>query len=137
VDRREDFMEVPSKGYRRLYPGNMARLRHGYVVKCTGCDKDESGVVSAVHCDYLPDTKSGTPGADSVKVKGNLHWVSAAHACRAEVRLYDRLFAVPGTRRPTRRRPGRPRARLPRRPQSAQHAGDRGLARTGAEERQA
>jgi len=97
----EDFMEVPSKGYRRLFPGNMARLRYGYVVKCTSCDKDENGKVVAVHCEYLPETKSGTPGADSVKVKGNLHWVSAAHACAAEVRLYDRLFKVPapGARR--------------------------------------
>ncbi len=92
---REDFMEVPSKGYRRLFPGNMARLRHGYVVKCTGCDKDADGKVIAVHAEYLPDTKSGTPGADSVKVKGNLHWVSVAHAYPAEIRLYDRLFANP------------------------------------------
>jgi glutaminyl-tRNA synthetase len=97
----EDFMEVPSKGFRRLFPGNMARLRYGYVVECTGCDKDASGKVVAVHCNYLPDTKSGTPGADSVKVKGNLHWVSAAHAYPAEIRLYDRLFKVPapGARR--------------------------------------
>ena len=95
---REDFMETPSKGYFRLYPGNSVRLRYGYVVACTGCDKDESGTITAVHCDYLPDTKSGTPGADSVKVKGNIHWVSAAHAYEAEVRLYDRLFttAQPG-----------------------------------------
>jgi glutaminyl-tRNA synthetase len=92
---REDFMEVPSKGYRRLFPGNMARLRHGYVVKCTGCDKDENGRIIAVHCDYLPDTKSGTPGSDSVKVKGNLHWVSVDAGYAAEVRLYDRLFAYP------------------------------------------
>ena len=92
---REDFMELPSKGYRRLFPGNMARLRHGYVVKCTGCDKDESGRIIAVHCEYLPDTKSGTPGSDSVKVKGNLHWVSVAAGYAAEVRLYDRLFAYP------------------------------------------
>ena len=98
---REDFMEEPSKGYRRLFPGNMARLRYGYVVKCTGCDKDASGKVVAVHCEYLPETKSGTPGADSVKVKGNLHWVSVAHGYEAEVRLYDRLFtcAAPGSRR--------------------------------------
>ncbi len=98
---REDFMEVPSKGYRRLFPGNMARLRHGYVVSCTGCDKDENGKVVAVHCDYLPETKSGTPGSDSVKVKGNLHWVSAAQGYAAEVRLYERLFAypAPGNRR--------------------------------------
>jgi len=95
---REDFMETPSKGYFRLFPGNSVRLRYGYVVKCTGCDKDADGTIIAVHCDYLPDTKSGTPGADSVKVKGNIHWVSAAHAYEAEVRLYDRLFttAQPG-----------------------------------------
>jgi glutaminyl-tRNA synthetase len=95
---REDFMETPSKGYFRLYPGNSVRLRYGYVVKCTGCDKDADGTITAVHCEYLPDTKSGTPGADSVKVKGNIHWVSAAHAYEAEVRLYDRLFrtAQPG-----------------------------------------
>jgi glutaminyl-tRNA synthetase len=95
---REDFMETPSKGYFRLFPGNSVRLRYGYVVTCTGCDKDADGTITAVHCDYLPDTKSGTPGSDSVKVKGNIHWVSATHAIDAEVRLYDRLFttAQPG-----------------------------------------
>ncbi|MBL8487322.1 MAG: glutamine--tRNA ligase/YqeY domain fusion protein [Rhodocyclaceae bacterium] len=91
---REDFAEDPPKGYHRLYPGNMARLRYGYVVRCTGCDKDADGRVTAVHCEYLPETKSGTPGADGVKVKGNLHWVSAKHAYGAEVRLYDRLFSA-------------------------------------------
>jgi glutaminyl-tRNA synthetase len=91
---REDFMEVPSKGYFRLFPGNTVRLRYGFVVKCTGCDKDASGKVTAVHCEYMPDSKSGTPGSDNYKVKGNIHWVSARHACAAEVRLYDRLFAV-------------------------------------------
>lgn len=98
---REDFMEEPVKGYHRLYPGNMARLRYGFVVKCTGCEKDAAGNVTAVLCEYLPDSKSGTPGADNYKVKGNLHWVSAAHAYAAEVRLYDRLFKVanPGGRR--------------------------------------
>ncbi len=98
---REDFMETPVKGYHRLYPGNMARLRYGYVVKCTGCEKDADGNVTAVLCEYLPDSKSGTPGADNYKVKGNLHWVSVAHAYAAEVRLYDRLFAhaYPGARR--------------------------------------
>ncbi|WP_334156867.1 glutamine--tRNA ligase/YqeY domain fusion protein [Oryzomicrobium sp.] len=98
---REDFMEEPVKGYHRLYPGNMARLRYGFVVKCTGCEKDAAGNVTAVLCEYLPDSKSGTPGADNYKVKGNLHWVSAAHAYTAEVRLYDRLFKVPhpGARR--------------------------------------
>lgn len=106
---REDFMETPPKGYFRLYPprldasgimqpGNSVRLRYGYVITCTGCDKDANGTITAVHCDYLPDTKSGTPGSDSVKVKGNIHWVSAVHAYEAEVRLYDRLFktAQPG-----------------------------------------
>ena len=91
----EDFMEEPVKGYHRLYPGNMARLRYGYVVKCLGCEKDAAGRVTAVLCEYLPETKSGTPGADSVKVKGNLHWVCAASAYTAEIRLYDRLFKVP------------------------------------------
>jgi len=67
-------------------------------VKCTGFEKDATGKVTVVHCEYLPDTKSGTPGADSIKVKGNIHWVSVAHAYECEVRLYDRLFkeAHPG-----------------------------------------
>lgn len=96
---REDFMEEPSKGYFRLFPGNMVRLRYGYVVKCISCEKDAAGNVTTVHCEYLPDTKSGTPGADSVKVKGNIHWVSAAHAYETEIRMYDRLFkdAHPGS----------------------------------------
>ncbi|MBO4119698.1 glutamine--tRNA ligase/YqeY domain fusion protein [Cupriavidus gilardii] len=92
---REDFNENPPKGYFRLFPGNKVRLRYGYVIECTGVDKDADGNVIAVHANYLPDTKSGTPGADSVKVKGNIHWVSAAHALQAEVRLYDRLFNDP------------------------------------------
>jgi glutaminyl-tRNA synthetase len=92
---REDFTENPPKGYFRLFPGNSVRLRYGYVVKCTGCEKDASGRVTAVHCEYFPDSKSGTPGADAYKVKGNLHWVSAAHAYECEVRLYDRLFREP------------------------------------------
>jgi glutaminyl-tRNA synthetase len=98
---REDFMEEPSKGFRRLFPGNMARLRYGYVVKCTGCEKDAAGNVTAVLAEYMPDSKSGTPGADNYKVKGNLHWVSVAHGYQAEVRLYDRLFNYPhpGARR--------------------------------------
>ena len=97
---RDDYMDVPAKGYHRLYPGNMARLRHGYVVKCSGAEHDAQGRVTAVHCEYLPDSKSGTPGADGYKVKGNLHWVSLRHAVAAEVRLYDRLFARanPGTK---------------------------------------
>jgi glutaminyl-tRNA synthetase len=72
----------------------MVRLRYGFVVKCTGADRDAAGNITAVHCEYMPDSKSGTPGSDTYKVKGNIHWVSAKHACAAEVRLYDRLFAV-------------------------------------------
>jgi len=89
----EDFMEAPSKGYFRLYPGNKVRLRYGYVIECTGCEKDAAGNVIAVHCNYYPDSKSGTEGSANYKVKGNIHWVSADHALQAEVRLYDRLFS--------------------------------------------
>ncbi len=88
---REDFMETPARGYFRLYPGNKVRLRYGYVVECLGYDK----ATDTVRCTYDPDTKSGTPGAEKVKVKGNIHWVCAKHACTAEVRLYDRLFKSP------------------------------------------
>ena len=96
---REDFMEAPSKGYFRLTLDGMVRLRYGYVVRCTGFEIDMAGNVTIVHCNYLPDTKSGTPGSDSVKVKGNIHWISAQHAYAAEIRLYDRLFkeAHPGS----------------------------------------
>lgn len=92
---RGDFMEEPIKKYFRLFPGNKVRLRYGYVVECTGFEKDADGNVTVVHCDYIPDTKSGTPGSGSVKVKGNIHWVSVQHAYQAEVRLYDRLFKAP------------------------------------------
>ena len=99
---RDDYNETPAKGYFRLTPGAEVRLRYGYIVKCIGADKDADGNVTAVHCTYDPATRSGTPGADSRKVKGNIHWLSAAHAMPAEVRLYDRLFAVPfpGSRNP-------------------------------------
>jgi glutaminyl-tRNA synthetase len=92
---QEDFMETPSKGYFRLFPGNEVRLRYGFVVKCLGADKDAAGNITAVHCEYYPDSKSGTPGSDARKVKGNIHWVCARTAYHAEVRLYDRLFKVP------------------------------------------
>ncbi len=94
---REDFMEVPAKGYFRLYPGNKVRLRYGYVVECLGYDKASD----TVRCRYFEDSKSGTAGADTYKVKGNIHWLSAKHAHAAPVRLYDRLFGVPhpGTER--------------------------------------
>ncbi|GGY07434.1 glutamine--tRNA ligase [Pseudoduganella dura] len=97
----EDFMEVPSKGYFRFYPpigdqpGARVRLKYGFVAECTGYDKDEHGKVVAVHVNYFPDSKSGTEGANSYKVKGNIHWVSVATALEAEVRLYDRLFTDP------------------------------------------
>ncbi len=90
---REDFMEDPPKGYFRLTPGKEVRLKHAYYVTCTGCDKDENGNVTCVHCTYDPNSKGGWTD-DGRKVKGTLHWVSAAHAVDAEVRLYDRLFAV-------------------------------------------
>jgi len=89
---QEDFMEIPSKGYFRLFPGNRVRLRYGFVIECTGCDKDADGNIVAVHCNYFADSKSGTAGANNYKVKGNIHWVSASHAVKAEIRLYDRLF---------------------------------------------
>ncbi|MFD2366229.1 glutamine--tRNA ligase/YqeY domain fusion protein [Pseudoduganella sp. GCM10020061] len=98
---QEDFMETPVKGYFRLTPpvgdapGSRVRLRYGYVVECTGFDKDEQGNVTAVHCKYFEDSKSGTEGANNYKVKGNIHWVSAEHALATEVRLYDRLFTDP------------------------------------------
>ena len=91
----EDFMETPSKGYFRLFPGNKVRLRYGYVVECTGCDKNADGDVVAVHCNYFSDSKSGTEGSSNYKVKGNIHWVSTADALQAEVRLFDRLFTDP------------------------------------------
>ncbi|OYV30076.1 MAG: glutamine--tRNA ligase [Thiomonas sp. 20-64-9] len=89
---REDFMEVPPKGYHRLTPGGMARLKYGYVILCTGCEKDADGRVIKVLAELLPDTKSGTPGADAVKVKGVITWVSASLGVAAQVRLFDRLF---------------------------------------------
>ena len=98
---REDFMEEPIKGFRRLFPGNSVRLRYGYVVECTGCEKDADGNITAVLAEYLPDSKSGTAGADNYKVKGTLHWVSVADGYKAQIRLYDRLFShpYPGARR--------------------------------------
>mgnify|MGYP000028148699 CR=1 FL=1 len=90
---RSDYEEVPPKGYNRLFPGNKVRLKYGYVIECTGCDRDASGQVTAVHAQLIPDTKSGTPGSDSVKAKGVITWVGASDGVRAEVRLYDRLFA--------------------------------------------
>jgi len=92
---RDDFREDPPKKYFRLFPGNLVRLKYAYIVRCTGCVKNEQGQITEVHAEYLPDTRSGTPGADTVKVKGTVTWVSAAHAVPAQVRLYDRLFSEP------------------------------------------
>ena len=89
---REDFEEVPPKGYKRLFPGNKVRLKGGYVIECTGCEKDADGKVTQVNATVVPDTKSGTPGADSVKVKAAITWVGVADGVQAEVRMYDRLF---------------------------------------------
>jgi glutaminyl-tRNA synthetase len=95
---REDFEEVPPPKYFRLYPGNSVRLRYGYVVTCTSCDKDTAGSVIAVHCSYDPATKGGNAGGsaalDNKKVKSTIHWVSAFHAIPIEARLYDYLFSV-------------------------------------------
>ena len=92
---REDFAETPPKGFFRLFPGNRVRLRYGYVIECTGFDRDASGQICAVRARHFDDSKSGTPGADLYKVKGNIHWVSASHALKAQVRLYDRLYRDP------------------------------------------
>ncbi|MCX7897022.1 MAG: glutamine--tRNA ligase/YqeY domain fusion protein [Rhodocyclaceae bacterium] len=92
---REDYQENPPAGYFRLFPGNRVRLRYGYVIECLGAEKDEKGRILAVHARYFPDSKSGTPGADAYKVKGNIHWLCARSAQRATVRLFDRLFSVP------------------------------------------
>ena len=95
---RDDFAEVPAKGFFRLFPpsaaspGSKVRLKYGHVIECTGCEKDADGVVTAVLATVVPDTRSGTPGADAVKVKGTITWVGVSDALPAELRLYDRLF---------------------------------------------
>ena len=90
---REDFEEVPPKGYKRLSPGQVVRLKGGYVIECTGCTRDDQGQVSEVQARVIPNTKSGTPGADSVKAKAAITWVGVSDGVPAEIRLYDRLFA--------------------------------------------
>jgi glutaminyl-tRNA synthetase len=97
----DDFMQEPAKGFFRLYPpigdqpGSRVRLRHGFVVECTGFETDANGNVTQVNVTYFPDSKSGTAGSNNYKVKGNIHWISAAQAIPAEVRLYDHLFTDP------------------------------------------
>ena len=94
---KEDFMECPPNKYFRLTPGKEVRLKNAYIVKCTGCKKDESGEVVEVYAEYDPMTRSGMPEANR-KVKGTIHWVSQAHCIKAEVRLYDRLWNVENPR---------------------------------------
>lgn len=95
---RDDFMDVPEKKFMRMAPGKEVRLKNAYIVECTGCKKDENGLVTEIYCTYDPESKSGLPGADR-KIKGKtLHWVSCAHALKAEVRLYDRLWKVENPR---------------------------------------
>lgn len=89
----EDFMEDAPKKYFRMTPGQEVRLKNAYIVKCTGCKKDENGEITEVYCEYDPNTRSGMPDSNR-KVKGTLHWLSCAHCLPAEVRLYDRLFKV-------------------------------------------
>ncbi len=85
-------MEVPPKKYFRLYPGNEVRLKGAYFVTCTSVEKDGKGGITAIHCTYDPDTKSGTPGADSRKVKGTIHWVDAKTAVPVTIRDYGYLL---------------------------------------------
>jgi glutaminyl-tRNA synthetase len=89
---RDDFAEVPAKGFFRLFPGNKVRLKYGLVVECTGCEKDAAGVVTKVLAHVVPNTRSGTPGADAVKVKGTITWVGQHDGVPATINLYDRLF---------------------------------------------
>ena len=103
----EDFMEVPVKKYNRLFPGNEVRLKGAYVVRCTGCVKDENGNVTEVLCEYDPATRGGnTP--DGRKVRGTIHWVDAANCADAEVRLYDMLFSDPEPDGPDTKKVGPP-----------------------------
>jgi glutaminyl-tRNA synthetase len=91
---KTDFMEEPVKKYQRLYPDNEVRIKSAYIVKCTGCKKDEEGNVVEVYATYDPETRGGnTP--DGRKVRGTIHWVNAKDYCNAEIRLYDNLFTVP------------------------------------------
>lgn len=88
---REDFMEVPAKKWFRLAPGAYVRLKSAYILRCESFDQDEAGKIIAIHCTYFPESKSGND-TSGIAVKGTIHWVSAAHAITAEVRMYDRLF---------------------------------------------
>ncbi len=94
---RDDFMEDAPGKFFRMTPGKEVRLKNAYIVMCTGCDKDAEGNITAVHCTYDPDSRTGMPGSNR-KIKGTIHWVSCAHCLPAEVRLYDRLWTVENPR---------------------------------------
>ena len=94
---RDDFMEDAPKKYFRMTPGQEVRLKNAYIVKCTGCEKDENGRVTTVYAEYDPESKTGMPGSNR-KAKGTLHWVSSDHCSKAEVRRYDRLWKVENPR---------------------------------------
>ncbi len=106
---RDDFMEDPPKKFFRLAPGREVRLRYAYFITCREVVKDDDGEIVELRCTYDPETRGGD-APDGRKVKATLHWVSAAHAVTAEVRLYDHLFNEPGSRRrrrfPRRSQPG-------------------------------
>lgn len=89
---QDDFREVPPKKFHRLYPGSEVRLKSAYIIKCNEVIKNDKGEITELHCTYDPETKSG--GASTRSVKGTIHWVSARHGKKAEVRLYDRLFVI-------------------------------------------
>ncbi len=90
---KEDFMEIPMKKWFRLAPGAMVRLKNAYIIKCEQFEKDADGNITEIHCTYIPESRSGHD-TSGINVKGTIHWVSAAHAIKAEVRLYDRLFKL-------------------------------------------
>jgi glutaminyl-tRNA synthetase len=90
---REDFMEEPMKKFFRLGPGLMVRLKGAYIIKCDSFVKDEFGNVVELHCSHIPESRSGSD-TSGINVKGTIHWVSAAHAIKADVRVYDRLLIL-------------------------------------------
>lgn len=90
---KEDFMEVPEKGFHRLSPGSMVRLKNAYIIKCESFEKNSDGTVKEIHCSYIPESRSGHD-TSGIKTKGVIHWVDAQNCLPVEVRLYDRLFKV-------------------------------------------
>ena len=110
----EDFLETPVPKYKRLYPdGPECRLKGAYLIRCTGCNKDENGNITEILCTYDPESRGGDP-ADGRKVKGaTIHWVDAATAVDAEVRLYDNLFSDPDPDARRQELPGLPEPQLP------------------------